>query len=74
MSEIILPPTFLNTGLHTILGAGGVIGRELSIQLARQGRRIRQVGRHPIVVQPGDELKTADLTNAQAACAAVAGS
>ena len=74
MPEIILPSTFLNTGLHTILGAGGVIGRELSIQLARQGRRIRQVGRHPIVVQPGDELKTADLTNAQAAFEAVAGS
>lgn len=74
MPEIILPSTFLNTGLHTILGAGGVIGRELSIQLARQGRRIRQVGRHPIVVQPGDELKTADLTNAQATFAAVAGS
>ena len=51
-----------------------MIGRELSIQLARQGRRIRQVGRHPIVLQPGDELKTADLTNADAAFAAVAGS
>lgn len=74
MSEIILPPTFPNTGLHTILGAGGAVGRELSLQLARQGRRIRQVGRHPIVVQPGDELKTADLTNAQATFAAVAGS
>lgn len=74
MSEIILPAAFPNTSLHTILGAGGVIGRELSIQLARQGRRIRQVGRHPIVVQPGDELKTADLTNAEAAFAAVAGS
>lgn len=74
MSEIILPLTFPNAGLHTILGAGGVIGRELSIQLALQGRRIRQVGRHPIVVQPGDELKTADLTNAQAAFEAVAGS
>ena len=66
--------TFPSNGLHTVLGAGGVIGRELSIQLARQGRRIRQVGRHPIVVQPGDELKTADLTNAQATFAAVAGS
>ena len=74
MSEIILPSTYPNTGLHTILGAGGAVGRELSIQLARQGRRIRQVGRHPIVVQPGDELKTADLTNAQATFAAVAGS
>ena len=74
MSEIILPSTYPNTGLHTILGAGGAVGRELSIQLARQGRRVRQVGRHPIVVQPGDELKTADLTNAQATFAAVAGS
>ena len=74
MSENILPSTFPNNGLHTILGAGGAIGRELSIQLARQRRRIRQVGRHPILVQPGDELKTADLTNAEAAFAAVAGS
>ncbi len=62
------------TGLHTILGAGGVIGRELSIQLARQGRRIRQVGRHPAVVQAGDELMTADLTDAHDTSAAVAGS
>ena len=77
MSEALRPdllPNFSNNGLHTILGAGGVIGRELSVQLARQGRRIRQVGRHPIVLQPGDELKTADLTNADAAFAAVAGS
>lgn len=74
MSKTLLPHTFSKNGLHTILGAGGVIGRELSIQLAREGRRIRQVGRNPIVVQPGDELKTADLTNAQAAFEAVAGS
>lgn len=74
MSENMLPPAFSNSGLHTILGAGGVIGRELSIQLARQGRRIRQVGRHPIVVQPGDELIRADLTNAEATFAAVSGS
>ena len=77
MSEtkpLSFPNTFPSNGLHTILGAGGVIGRELSIQLARQGRRIRQVGRHPIVVQPDDELKTADLTNTEAAFAAVAGS
>ena len=74
MSENIPLPTFANNGLHTILGAGGVIGRELSIQLARQGRRIRQVGRHPILVQPGDELIRADLTNAEATFAAVSGS
>ena len=74
MSKISPPSNFLRTGLHTILGAGGVIGRELSIQLAREGRRIRQVGRHPTVIHPGDELRTADLTNAKAALEAVAGS
>ena len=74
MSKTLLSPIFSNTGLHTILGAGGVIGRELSIQLARQGQRIRLVGRHPILVQPTDELMTADLTNAQATFKAVAGS
>jgi nucleoside-diphosphate-sugar epimerase len=61
-------------GLHTILGAGGVIGRELSLQLARQGRRIRQVSRRPVAVQAGDEWVSADLTEAGAASSAVAGS
>ena len=61
-------------GLHTILGAGGVIGRELSLQLALQGRRVRQVGRHPAAVQAGDELMAADLTDARATAGAVAGS
>lgn len=73
MSEI---PTASSpgSGLHTILGAGGVIARELSQQLARDGRRIRQVGRHPAAVQAGDELKTADLLDARATAEAVAGS
>ena len=80
MSELQLPslsslPSAPSTnGLHTILGAGGVIGRELALQLARQGRRIRQVSRHPAAVQAGDALVTADLTDARATSCAVAGS
>ena len=62
------------SGLHTILGAGGVIARELALQLARDRRRIRQVGRHPAAVNPGDELITADLLDARATTSAVAGS
>jgi nucleoside-diphosphate-sugar epimerase len=68
------PSSPSSDGLHTILGAGGVIGRELSLQLARQGRRIRQVSRRPVAVQAGDELMTADLTDARATTCAVAGS
>ncbi len=63
-----------NNALHTVLGAGGVIGRELSIQLAHKGRRVRQVGRRPAAVQDSDEVVTADLTHAQATADAVAGS
>ena len=74
MSELHLPSFPSGTGLHTILGAGGVVGRELSLQLARAGRRIRQVSRHPAAVQAGNELITADLTDAQATTSAVAGS
>ena len=80
MSELHLPsfPSSSSSksanGLHTILGAGGVIGRELSLQLARQGQRIRQVSRHPLAVHAGDELMSADLTDARATAGAVAGS
>lgn len=66
--------TSSGSGLHTVLGAGGVIARELSLQLARDGQRIRQVARHPVAVQPGDELKAADLLDARATADAVAGS
>jgi len=51
-----------------------VIARELSSQLARDGRRIRQVARHPVAVQAGAELKPADLLDARATAEAVAGS
>lgn len=62
------------SGLHTILGAGGVIARELSLQLARDGRRVRQVSRHPTAVGAGDELKAADLLDERATADAVEGS
>ncbi|MDP3324603.1 MAG: NAD-dependent epimerase/dehydratase family protein [Hydrogenophaga sp.] len=62
------------SGLHTVLGAGGVIARELSLELARQGRQVRQVGRLPAAVQASDQLKTANLLDARATAEAVAGS
>jgi nucleoside-diphosphate-sugar epimerase len=60
--------------METILGAGGVIGRELSILLGREGRPVRQVSRDPRAVNPGDELVPADLLEAAAVDRAVAGS
>ena len=62
------------TGLHTILGANGVIGRELSRALDASGQRVRQVSRHPQRVQASDELRVADVLDAQATADAVAGS
>lgn len=62
------------TSLHTILGANGVIGRELSRALAATGHRVRQVSRHPQPVQAGDALHAADLLDASATADAVAGS
>lgn len=62
------------TGLHTILGANGVIARELSRALAAGGVPLRQVSRQPQAVNAGDELRTADLLDAQATADAVAGS
>lgn len=60
--------------MHTILGANGVIARELSSALASSGARIRQVSRHPRKVNPADEAVVADLLDARATADAVAGS
>lgn len=60
--------------MHTILGANGVIGRELARQLAASGDAIRQVSRAPKRVNPMDELVSADLLDAQATANAVQGS
>ena len=60
--------------MQTILGANGVIARELSRQLPLYTDRIRQVSRSPRRVNPTDELFSADLLDGQATAAAVAGS
>ncbi len=60
--------------MQTILGANGVIGRELSIQLLKYTDQIRQVSRHPKKVNAGDSLMTADLLNYEDVRKAVAGS
>lgn len=60
--------------MHTILGANGVIGRELSRVLARAGERIRQVSRQPRQVNASDETLAADLLDPAAVDTAVAGS
>ena len=67
-------PAVSASGLHTILGANGVIARELSLELGRQGLPVRQVSRHPRAVNPADQLQAADLLDAQAVSSAVAGS
>ncbi len=60
--------------MQTILGANGVIGRELSRLLPAHTDRIRQVSRHPTRVNPTDELVSADLLDPRATADAVAGS
>lgn len=60
--------------MHTILGANGVIGRELSLVLPAYTDRIRQVARTPRPVHESDELVVADLLDAAATDRAVAGS
>jgi nucleoside-diphosphate-sugar epimerase len=60
--------------MQTILGANGVIGRELSLLLPKYTDRIRQVSRAPKMVNDTDELFSADLLDADATAKAVAGS
>ncbi len=60
--------------MQTILGANGVIGRELSRRRPEYSDRIRQVSRSPKPVNAADELFTADLLDAKATADAVAGS
>ncbi len=64
----------IDASLQTILGANGVIGRELSLQLPQYSNRIRQVSRSPKRVNATDELFSADLLDAKATADAVAGS
>jgi nucleoside-diphosphate-sugar epimerase len=64
----------LSDRMQTILGANGVIGRELSRHLPAYTIRIRQVSRTPKRVHPTDELVSADLLDAKATSDAIAGS
>ncbi|BCA56195.1 NAD-dependent dehydratase [Nitrospira sp. KM1] len=60
--------------MQTILGANGVIGRELSRSLSASTDRIRQVSRRPRRVNAGDETFPADLLDPTATAQAIAGS
>jgi nucleoside-diphosphate-sugar epimerase len=60
--------------MHTILGANGVIARELSRALISFTTDIRQVSRNPRKVNSGDEAVVADLLDAHATANAVSGS
>lgn len=60
--------------MHTILGANGVIARELSRALVSSTQSIRQVSRSPRKENSTDEVVVADLLNAQATADAVSGS
>jgi len=60
--------------MQTILGANGVIGRELSRHLSAYTDRIRQVSRAPRRMHPTDDVVNADLLDAKATADAVAGS
>jgi nucleoside-diphosphate-sugar epimerase len=60
--------------VQTILGANGVIGQELSRNLAQMSTRVRQVSRSPKPVNTDDELFSADLLDARATAEAVSGS
>ena len=59
---------------QTILGANGVIGRELARHLLSYTGRVRQVSRTPVAVNADDEVVAADLLDAGATAEAVAGS
>lgn len=60
--------------MQTILGAGGVIGRELAKALPQYTKNIRLVSRNPVKVNETDELFPADLLQAEQVMQAVAGS
>ncbi len=60
--------------MQTILGATGVIGKEIAKSLPQYTDRIRLVSRNPKPVNPGDELLAADLLSAEQVDKAVEGS
>ena len=63
----------MGANLHTILGAGGVIGNGLARELFACGEKVRLVSRRARP-QTGAEVRAADLTDAAQTLAAVQGS
>jgi nucleoside-diphosphate-sugar epimerase len=49
--------------MHTILGSGGSIGKQLAKSLSEKTDGIRLVSRNPKQINPTDELISADLTS-----------
>jgi nucleoside-diphosphate-sugar epimerase len=60
--------------MQTILGAGGIIGKELAKSLPRYTDQIRLVSRSPRKVNPNDEIISAELLNSDQVMKAVQGS
>jgi nucleoside-diphosphate-sugar epimerase len=59
---------------HTILGAGGIIARELTKSLLENGQSVKLVSRQPKAISGHTDLAAADLTNYEQTKAAVSGS
>lgn len=62
------------SGSHTILGAGGTIGKPLADELRGTVDKLRLVSRKPSSEHPDDELVKADLLDAESTQKAVEGS
>ncbi|MGO9611582.1 MAG: NAD-dependent epimerase/dehydratase family protein [Dissulfurispiraceae bacterium] len=60
--------------MQTILGAGGIIGKELAKNLPKYTERIRLVSRNPRKVNPTDEIFSASLLDSKQTMKAVEGS
>jgi nucleoside-diphosphate-sugar epimerase len=60
--------------LQTILGSGGAIGVQLAKELSNYTDQIRLVSRNPHKVNPGDELRAADLSDTAQVDKAISGS
>lgn len=60
--------------MQTILGSTGIIGTEIAKNLGQYTDKIRLVSRDPKLVNPQDELITADLTDARQVVNAIKGS
>ena len=60
--------------MHTILGAGGSVGKELVRELVSDGERVRLVARNPKNADGSAEAVSADISNLDQTIKAVSGS